>query len=140
MTQLIEYIEKIVCEGEGVENPASLHTSSREKLLTGTRQIIMALACRAGVSEEKSGGYFGRDHATAHHAKEKIYDLCGIYKDFKKKIEMYEEALNPAIPGTKEGLLTLIAIAETKVKEAQEATLKVQMAIEYLKSRLDEKA
>lgn len=92
MAVSIEFIEYIVCVKRNI-NPSDLHVKSRCRPLCEARQIIMFFSLLIGYTLSEAGGYFGRDHATAMHAKNAVNNLIDTNKGFAEDIKMISSLL-----------------------------------------------
>jgi len=95
---MIKLIEIYICLKRGIESSYLHEINGNNKLrrnreIVLARQIIVYYACLNGYSERKAGMFYGLDHATVHHAKNKIVDLCLIYHDFRDEIADYDKVL-----------------------------------------------
>ena len=95
---MIKLIEKYICSKRGL-NPSQLHEkTTKGKLYRNTeyvtaRQLIIYYAMENGYSQYRAGEYFGLDHSTAYHCKDKIRDFCDIYRQFERDIREYDKIL-----------------------------------------------
>lgn len=85
-----EFIQKTICSREHVL-PKDVHTKSRKKEVREVRQIIIYYLLQNGATEADAAEFFGLDHATSNHTKKVISDMCFSNKDFREKIQMYDE-------------------------------------------------
>ena len=85
----IQYIESVICAEERMSTE-ELHMRTRMRNICEVRNIVMFLALHYGNTESYVARHFGLDHATAHHAKKAIMDLCDVYKEMKAKIDRYK--------------------------------------------------
>ena len=92
MKQTIEYIEKVLCQGEYVE-AEHLHTTDRSEPYNTVRQMIMTLAVENGYTFKDAGAYFGRDHSTVISARRSIYNRIDTEKPFSDKYGHYRSLL-----------------------------------------------
>ena len=90
MRKSIEFIEKVVCEGEFI-NAEELHTKNRHEPYNTTRQIIMTLAIENGFVFTEIGKYFGRDHSTVTAARRSVYNRIDTEKAFNNKFSHYKD-------------------------------------------------
>ena len=91
----IEVIEDIICTERNI-TPSELHKRMSGRRLRGlniTRQIIMYFALKEGYTHTAAAGYFGLDHATCMHARDKINDYMLYDKKFNEQMEYYKSLL-----------------------------------------------
>jgi len=80
-------IIKIVCDYYDIDTEIMLNTKSRESTLIRARQVSMYFIRRKlKLSQASIGNIFGRNHATALKAIERIENLIIIYPDIRKNI------------------------------------------------------
>lgn len=129
--EIMKYIEAVVCDGENIA-PEDLHRKARTKKEVETRQIIMCLALDAGVKQKDAADYFGLDHATANHAKNKLRGLAEIYPSFAEKYETYKR-------GTKDKkatYLSVLAAIASDLDGIEKKLGELQVIVQTLKSEL----
>ena len=106
-------IETIICKERGVD-PEILHIEGRQITeFVLTRQIIMyfSFMYRCG-TQFSIGAFFGRDHATALHAKKVINNLIETDKRFAQQIRDYKIQIDisigfVSIPDLKHEIITV---------------------------------
>ena len=90
MKRTIEYIEKMVCQYEGIK-PEMLHSRDRCEPYNTVRQMIITLAFEQGHNITLTGAYFDRDHSTAIAARKSIYNRLDTESIFRTKFDSYRE-------------------------------------------------
>lgn len=93
LDEVKEIVQKHVCESFSV-TPEELKTKSRKRRAVVPRQVAMTLMNKSGVTLDASGGYFGRDHSTAHHAIMQVRDLAQTDPDFRERVSQIENNIN----------------------------------------------
>jgi hypothetical protein len=96
MKNVIQYIESVICQGEGIE-PQELHSKCRKRPLVLTRQLIMNFAVHYGCTYDKVGEYFDKDHSTVSYVRQLMKDLCFGDKQFSLKLENYQNDLDKVL-------------------------------------------
>jgi len=71
----------------------SFTNGNQQRYFCLPRQIVMTLALEQGYSLATAAGYFGKDHATAIHARKTVYALYDTDKDFRKKFDNYRQKI-----------------------------------------------
>ena len=97
MKRSLEYIEKIVCAGEGVDDtllhaPRS-HNRAAKRNITDTMQTIMTLGMEFGNTQHEVEEYFARGHPTSICARNSIQNMCDIYKEWKVRVDVYRNII-----------------------------------------------
>lgn len=65
---------------------AEMQSRSRKRHVVEARQVAMwYMMTRQAYTEAQAAHVFGRDHATAHHAKMTVYNLMSADREFKAK-------------------------------------------------------
>ena len=81
-----ELLEKIVCRHYRIEKEL-LHCKSQKREITEPRQLVMSLIYTLiDTSNQTSGLFYRKDHATVTHARKQMQDLCDSNKLFQEKI------------------------------------------------------
>lgn len=137
MNLAIQLIEAVVCEGEGIQVKV-LSNKTRKKEITEARQIIFTLAQEVGITQSLITGNYGQDHATAIHARKKIYGLCDVYPEFRDKIEEYRIMLGISKIASKEMYLKLINEIEKDIAELEKKITTLKAITYKLKNEQDE--
>lgn len=132
MSLAIQLIETVVCQGEGVQVKV-LSNKTRKKEITEARQIIFTLAQEAGITQVVVSGRYGQEHATAIHAKKKIYNFCDIYPKYRSKIEMYRIILGLSKSSSKEILVKVIQEVERDIAELDKKLTHLKSIYQKLK-------
>lgn len=83
----VDVVSRIIFEVFGI-NHITLLKKTRKPEICFPRQVHMSLTVLSGLSLAKSGGVFGKDHATALHAKKVVFDTL----DTKYPRESYVKA------------------------------------------------
>lgn len=97
MKRSIEYIEKIVCAGEGVDaellHAPREHRKAAKRYITDTMQIVMTLATEFGNPQLVVEKYFERGHPCAINARNMVNNMCAIYKEWDVRINVYRNII-----------------------------------------------
>ena len=88
----IQIINDIISKRERVDSYGR-NNKSRKRPYCLTRQIVMTLALEEGHLLETTGGFFGKDHATAYHARKAVYNLYDTDKEFKQRLDFYRKLI-----------------------------------------------
>jgi len=79
-------IIKKVSEITGIR-VSELKGKSKKRTIVEARQIAMVLIRKTGKSQEITGAYFNRDHATVAHAEYCVKEVAPKDEDFQKLID-----------------------------------------------------
>jgi len=128
---MIEKIELIVCNGEGLE-PYQIHTKSREQKLCETRHKIMYFArIMTRLPLREIAGYFGQDHATAMHSTKVVQNMIDTDGAYRANIKMHEINLS-AIK-----IDRMISDGAIKLSELEVGMLNLEQKITTLRSIME---
>lgn len=79
--------EEIIAQQWGT-TIAEMQSRTRKRHVVEARQVAMwYMMTRQNYSEAQAGHVFGRDHATAHHAKMTVYNLMESDKTFRNNVQ-----------------------------------------------------
>jgi len=141
---MIHLIEKYICLQYNIES-SCLHERNGNNKLKRDREIVLArqltvyYACLNGYYEREAGAFYGIDHATVNHAKNKIKDLCDIYHNFRERVEDYDRVLlNLKNRGIKAITDRMCADPEDKIKFVESLLSDVENDINNYISKLND--
>ena len=66
-----------------------LRSKDRCRKLVWPRSVCMYLACRAGMSRQEIGDWWGKDQSTVTHGKQSVDDSIELYPDKYRQVEAF---------------------------------------------------
>ena len=126
MKRTIEYIEKLICNGEFIDSER-LHTSDRSEPYNTVRQMIMVLAVEGGYTFKDAGAYFGRDHSTVISARRSVYNRIETEKPFAGKYGHYRSVCGNADKRSVGFLAHELARLKTETMALQEQLNQIEL-------------
>lgn len=144
---MYEYIEFIICYGEGI-TPAQVKEKTREERILYTRQLIMYFCRLFKVgSLSQVGSHFDgengqlKDHATVIHACKVIENYIDTDKIKRAKIEYYCKIINQVISLSKKGedIKKIIEPIEKQISELEARCINLTLQLAFIKTDINEK-
>ena len=135
---MFEYIEFIICYGEGV-SPEDVKREDRAKELVFARHLIMYFSVILGVgSYAMIGELMGKDHATISHALKAIANYIGTDKSVKAKIGYYDKLLRKVVKLTAktDDLRGVLKPLEEQISELEQRCINLSLQVAFLKTKV----
>jgi len=140
MNDLYDYIEYVLCAGEGV-SPEELQTKTRKAEVLFTRQLIMYFADEFAIGTyEMIASRYGQDHATLNNTKKVINNYIDTDKFKRGKISYYRGVLCGVQKVSRkiDALLAMFSVLDKELAGLEQRYLNLQILVENLKTELIE--
>jgi len=135
---MYEYIEFIICYGQGIK-PEEMKEETRKEEVVYVRQLIMYFCRKYNIGSLRAIGEMtaGKDHATVSHSVKTINNYIDTDKVKKVQIEYYDMLLGKVLTlaKQKDDLKELMKPLEKEISELEQRCINLTLQLAFLRKK-----